>query len=818
MKLPRGIIRLPYSGCLIAKDEPAVIRIQTKHVDIVNNTYYRIEDYDFDNGVLAYCHGNWRDFYDRFGIQRSPRTTYAGGARHEAPISYSVATHTGDPRLPNLTVIPNWFTNQDRGLALSWAILGCAPGRHYTPDGRGNDLQSIYEFHSYGMLVLCATGTGPELWVARPGDKVVVSGACHIGLYNLGDERNPLVTLDVSHSTPSPVDDALPKNFGPALLAFYNDFEVVFRLNSTYINNSSNTASVSLPSPPTDESEHEVRIQRSGRWGLGRFLYETLMQDSEVACRFERIGLKIRQSSPKAALPPRDQAGAKRTYVYLPLADSSEEGTKVYEYFSPASSSAASRPTAAPRQSIAEKAREIAAEKESQIQGTLLNRPSGTVFVVIIEGVGDWVTKTYRDLLKRKAVSLRDARGPGKQIRVVYADDTRWKGKRPDWADPAKWEDPAGSFDPLRTGLQGWERYLDKSNEADFDVYNALNPDVVFVVTPDVTHSEIAQWWLGKTPLVFIEKPFDGHLSNVNELLQARGRGPSLRSLRWLFDTKIFGLDHYQYYALPITEVYDEIEKHLDGALAKAIFFMIEARPIEAGRDRSLQHGLTLDLLPHLLALLTYFGDIQTIDEIQVIDAAQYQPLNAVDEKTRAVEDISERFHSETSSRIRFTFRDYSENGHRVTCTAVVGKGFSREVKYLELLGRSGKSLRIDLNKAVNGADPHYPVSSLFLMDDALMNETQAQPPGVTSVTDPYNPARTLYIPGSTRPYPSERPLDRDRYAKLLDGLISGDGAAAASTLFVTEGEEIVRILDRVWWAVRDSVPYSRHALGELNP
>jgi len=821
MKLPAGVFRRPYSGCLIAKDEPAVIRIQTQPVDkLGNNASYRIKAYNFDDDVIAYCQGDWKDFHDQFGIERTLRTTYAGGVQQEVPISYCVAKHEGGPKLPDITVIPNWVTNEDRKLARSWTILGCTPGRYHPPDLLGTAAHGIYEFHSHGMLLLSREDARPELWVAQPGDKVVVPRACHTALYNLGGAQSPLITLDFSHPDRHPADDTLAKSFGPMLLAFYNDFEVVFRLNSSYVNNGSNAASVSLPTLPGGASGHEVRITKSGRWGLGRFLYETLTEESLVACQFERIGLSIRRSSPKAVLTTQDKGPERRTYIYLPLTDASAKGTKTYEYFFPNLGNTMPPPVAAAPQRMAEKAREIADEKENQIRGAMLNRANEKVFIVLVEGVGDWVTKTYRNLLRRKAVALRDARSPGKQLKVYYADDPRWrakapnwKGEPPDWANPAKWDDHNTSFNPRLTRLQKWEKYLDKSNESAFGFYKVLRPDVVFVVTPDVTHSTIAQWWLGKTPVVFIEKPFDSHIDNVHDLLRARGRGPSLRSLRWPFDTKIFGLDHYQYYALPLVEAYDEIEKHLDGALAEAIFYMTEDRAIEAGRDRSLQHGLTLDLLPHLLALLTYFGDIQTIDEIQVIEAGRYQPLDAVDEITHAKEDISESFHSETSSRLQFTFQDYSESGHRVRCTAVVGKGFSREVKYLELIGRNGKSVRIDLNKSVPNADPLYPVGSLFFIEDAA-----GQGPSVTPVNDPYNPARELYIPGRARPFPSEKQLDRERYDKLLDGLIAGDGTAAASTLLITEGEEIVRILDRIWWAVNDSKPYSDYTLGRLNP
>src|SRR5205823_4809375 len=119
----------------------------------------------------------------------------------------------------------------------------------------------------------------------------------------------------------------------------------------------------------------------------------------------------------------------------------------------------------------------------------------------------------------------------GTHLVVFYADDTRWK-PRPEWAEPSK--------------LQTWEIYLDKADPNDFAVYQNLRPDVVFVVTPDFTHSAIAQWWLGKAPLVFVEKPFDSQVANVDELLRALGRQRG---------TAILGLDHYQFYARPLYDL-----------------------------------------------------------------------------------------------------------------------------------------------------------------------------------------------------------------------------------------------------------------------
>lgn len=386
----------------------------------------------------------------------------------------------------------------------------------------------------------------------------------------------------------------------------------------------------------------------------------------------------------------------------------------------------------------------------------------------------------------------------GYNLSVFYADDTRWK-PRPQWADPGK---PAYN-------LQPWETYLDKADPSDFEIYQNLRPDVVFIVTPDFTHAALARWWLGKTPLVFVEKPFDSHFDNVEDLLRDLGRRRG---------TAILGLDHYQFYALPIHELIPAIVEHLGDALAHVVFYMTEDRPLELDRVRSLQYGLTLDMLPHCPALLTYFGDVGTIDDIQIVEVGQYRPLIAADRQRTVEADISQRFHNETASRVRFTFQDYSGNGYHVPCLAVVGKGLAQEVKYLEVTGRSGHAIRVDLNRPPHpNPVPHYPWDSVFF----LQGEQAPLPPRmqVHEVQDPYDPQRTLrvlYDPEDSGRF--RRPLERARYERLLDDLLNGTGIAVASTLLLMEASEIVRALDRIWWAIQASKPWTEYALRELHP
>ena len=164
---------------------------------------------------------------------------------------------------------------------------------------------------------------------------------------------------------------------------------------------------------------------------------------------------------------------------------------------------------------------------------------------------------------------------------------------------------------------------------------------------------------MDRAPTVFVEKPFDANYQNVRELLQARG----LATL----DTEIYAMDHYRFYAWRLKEetssqppLLARATEWLGGALRGSRFCMVESGPVEANRVRSVQFGLMLDMLPHCYAMLAFFGKLDSVDELEVLDVGRYgrAPIT-----------------SETYARVAFTFEDYSNNGWRVPCEAWIGKG-----------------------------------------------------------------------------------------------------------------------------------------------
>lgn len=790
MNLPVGVLHSPRQQSLIAKAQSAIIRIETRH-PFSHNDLYKLITLDYRQQVVPYLRGDWDDFDRIFMLDPQSETRIYGRAEHHGETRKPEMLK---PKLPGITVVTNLPTKESRGLPSQLMVFGCTMGHSHAPDRDQRTLE-VYEFQSHGMLALDREDGKVELWVAQDGDKVAVPNGCHVTSYNLGDKDDPLITLDFSSLATNYFDEKrdLAHKYGPVFLAYYDDFEVVFVLNRLYVNNRDHPAGVRLAGNLKDRRNREIRITRGARLNLGRLLYEQLTQNPELIGRFAQLGIVIKQASPEAALGPLGPGQSSYLYFSRPLVEAAKEGTEVYRYFFPEAERAT--PTL-PKPWAMEKAVQQA---QQPVTPLALNRP----LMIVVEGAGEWVEQAYRSLFKKKV-------DENKKLSVFYADDTRWKEARPQWADPERWEDPKGGADhqkwkPEKTGIQDWEVYLDKADPEDFARYRNLRPDLVLIVTPDFTHSTIVRQWLGKAPAVLVEKPFDSQVKNVDDLKYA---------LEEPYNTIILGLDHYQFYALPLYEMQADIRRHLGGALSKVEFYLTEDRPVEQRRARTLQYGLTLDLLPHLFALLTYFGKVHTIDEIQVVEAGQYYPLG---------EDVARWFRSETYSHVRFTFEDYSGNGFHVPCRAVVGKGFSKEVKYMEVTGRTGNAVRIDLRKpddTLAAQHPGYPFSCVsFLQGEQVSSRSDRDPERIKLIPDPYHSKRLLRLPlHPTDPTHYCRRLFRERYEVLLDDLLNGTANAVPSTLRLNEGREIVRALDRTWWAIQEKRHWRPYDLGGLDP
>lgn len=803
MNLPDGVSFHPRQTTLISRSSPAIIQIEDKGRFRINERYFS-KDYHFDTALAPCLHGDWEKFDRDFYLKRTQ-------------VIYSRASHgtqhyPADPQLPDILVVPNLDTEVFEERAQDIQIFGCTMGNKY-PRLQPQDYRTaeIYEFQSYGFLMLDRQEGEVEMWVAQDGDKVAVPVGSHATLYNLGNQSQPLIALSFYGRTEINYNRSLVELHGPILLAYYNPREVVFKLSRRYLNNHSHDAGVRFAVAPEKDEDRTIRIARGARLDMGRMLYEQLTQNPALIGRFANLGIRIKPASPEAALEPNQAERAVRLFFSLPLVKATHKGTEVYRHFIPDTEAAKAEVTPELSHPSARVETAPAPEPEPVIARKPLDRP----LVIVVEGVGDWVGETYHPLFKRKVEQLKkkaeEENRPAEKpwLSVFYTDDSRWK-KAPKWVE---------------TDLQPWETYLDKALGDDYARYHKLRPDVVFIVTPDFTHSALARHWLNKVPLVLVEKPFDSHVKNVDELRRAF-KHPS--------PTEVLGLDHYQFYALPIEKLKAQIDKHLGYAIKSVEFYLTENRPIEYDREMSLQHGLTLDLLPHLLALLTYFGDIVTIDDIAVSEAGRYQPLISKSRDNLKEADISERFHSETYSRVRFTFQsrytfqDSFGTPFHIPCTAVVGKGFSIEAKYLEITGVSGHSIRVDLKSQPENDVSGYPWDSLFFLQG---EKKPLDFPNVTvhEVPDPYRTDNILKIlddPSDPNNLTSSNDqarfhhrLFRSRYEKLLDDLLDDTTKAVRSTLTLAQGQNIVRALDRIWWAIQAAkAEWKDFQLGQQNP
>lgn len=331
---------------------------------------------------------------------------------------------------------------------------------------------------------------------------------------------------------------------------------------------------------------------------------------------------------------------------------------------------------------------------------------------IVIEGVGDIVRKGYGPALEELFRKY-----PDREINVTFLDSSEF------WANnPAMIRKMETIKDFIVNKLGA--RYLDKSrfNGRPEDLraeLEKLNADVAIIATPDSTHVDIARTWVNLGAQVFVEKPFDSNLSKVEAFvaeLEAEGRHDQL----WAFD-------HYLAGFMPTDEQIRQIITHL-GGIRKLRFYLVEdhsgadisyASAAAAGRDgaieregrnKALNAGTTLDLMPHAV-MLKRFGDITSM-QVSEIRAAKYR---GVDGDPDAPAEID----GETYAHVDFTFNDLS--GQRIEGEIIVGKGvggvrglglgFEHGAAGLELIGNNGNRVFADRHASPDGK---YPPRTVF--------------------------------------------------------------------------------------------------------
>jgi predicted dehydrogenase len=246
---------------------------------------------------------------------------------------------------------------------------------------------------------------------------------------------------------------------------------------------------------------------------------------------------------------------------------------------------------------------------------------------------------------------------------------------------------------------------------------------VVFIATPDFTHVELAMHWLQPTDRcgqIFIEKPLDSDLDSAKDLLLVIKQN----------DPKVRTLDHYRARVLPVTTPLQRkhMLKDLGGRIVGFTFYFLEdgsgpprIGPIEnEGRARSLANGLILDMMPHVPAILSYFGLVETI-RVTGLKAGRYTYTpKAGAKKVAAIK-------NETFAHVRFTFFDHRLSAPPMQCDAYVGKGIrgvrglnmKGNVKLLEIHGQNSNRYRLDLRTSGR----HHASSAMLIRKNGQVEE-----------------------------------------------------------------------------------------------
>jgi predicted dehydrogenase len=306
--------------------------------------------------------------------------------------------------------------------------------------------------------------------------------------------------------------------------------------------------------------------------------------------------------------------------------------------------------------------------------------------IIVVEGIGDIVSKPtgYGPALHKLKIDIPS-------LRIIFCDISKgWttsiaKDRRKTIKDLKKW---------------GAE-FLDKSKKDELKEYHDLlhaKVDAVIIATPDSTHITLARHWLqGDCERIFIEKPITNNPEEVQQWLTSN-----------LYDNeddlnRIVAFDHYRprvhahlahkdtlWFVLSDTGRVKKFKfyfledhsgtdtKYLDAELERGREIEDRNGPIEnEGRMAALASGLILDLMPHIIAVLEYFGEPESI-QLKEIRPAIY---TGVDYDYNSHAEIN----NETFAAIKFTFTE--DSGSQAEGEAYIGKGIRGAEKFPEMMG-----------------------------------------------------------------------------------------------------------------------------------
>lgn len=298
---------------------------------------------------------------------------------------------------------------------------------------------------------------------------------------------------------------------------------------------------------------------------------------------------------------------------------------------------------------------------------------------IVVEGVGDLVQRYLGPALQRATNA-----SSGK-VKVTFADDSRL------WTSKSLRQKRQATVAALET----WgATFLDKSLEP--FKYNALlnsnEVDVVVVATWPSSHCYLAYGWLDHCRQIFIETPLDDALGLARTLaLHVQDD-----------DYRLFAFDNYRARFLPSQEQVRQINSFAGRGWQSAIFYLLEDGsggqrngPIEnEHRIEALRRGVIRDTMPHVPAVLAYFGNMATL-RVTEVRVGQYTGVDGDPGRRSEID-------RETFAEVKFDFRDFRNN--LVPATAYVGQGIGGvrnlhmegDVELLELVALDEKRALFD--------------------------------------------------------------------------------------------------------------------------
>ena len=131
-------------------------------------------------------------------------------------IVYSGLENHAEPKLPNLTYLPNLVIPDCR------IMLGSTMGHQHTQKQKGDarQFQEIYEFFGYGGMLL-RNSSGTRFHVLKPRDKILTGTDDDMTFFNLSE--SPLITHDMANPSMNSANKDLEESIGTMMfLTFYN--------------------------------------------------------------------------------------------------------------------------------------------------------------------------------------------------------------------------------------------------------------------------------------------------------------------------------------------------------------------------------------------------------------------------------------------------------------------------------------------------------------------------------------------------------------------------------------------------------------------